>query len=139
MEETATQETFKNYMYFWVGQLFSLLGSLVLSFAIFVWITDVTGSALMLSIANFIFLIPMLVITPFAGVISDRYNRKIMILVVDSLQAFLSVILALLFIVGFTELWLVFMFIGLRSVCQSFHSPAVMAIMPIMVPKDKLS
>lgn len=139
MEETANRETFQNYMYFWVGQLFSLLGSLVLSFAIFVWITDVTGSVIMLSIANFIFLIPMLVITPFAGVISDRVNRKIIILVVDSLQAFLSVILAILFIVGFTELWLVFMFIGLRSVCQSFHSPAVMAIMPIMVPKDKLS
>jgi DHA3 family macrolide efflux protein-like MFS transporter len=126
-------------MYFWVGQLFSLLGSLVLTFAIFVWITDVTGSALMLSIANFIFLIPMLIITPFAGVISDRVNKKILILVADSLQAYLSVILAILFLVGFTEIWVVFMFIGLRSVCQQFHGPAVMAIMPIMVPKEKLS
>jgi len=126
-------------MYFWVGQLFSLLGSLVLSFAIFVWITDVTGSALMLSIANFIFLIPMLVIAPFAGVISDRVNRKILILVVDSLQAYLSVILAILFIVGFTKLWVVFMFLGLRSVCQQFHGPTVMAIMPLMVPKEKLT
>ena len=139
MEATANRETFTNYMHFWVGQLFSLLGSLVLTFAIFVWITDVTGSALMLSIANFIFLIPMLIIAPFAGVISDRVNRKILILVVDSLQAFLSVILALLFIVGFTELWFVFLFLGLRSVCQQFHGPAVMAIMPLMVPKEKLS
>ena len=139
MEETATQETFKNYMYFWVGQLFSLLGSLVLSFAIFVWITVVTGSALMLSIANFIFLVPMLIVTPFAGVISDRVNRKIMILIVDSLQAYLSVILAILFIVDFTELWVVFLFLGLRSVCQQFHGPVVMAIMPLMVPREKLS
>ena len=139
MEETANQETFKNYIHFWIGQLFSLLGSLVLTFAIFVWIIDVTGSALMLSIANFIFLVPMLIVTPFAGVISDRVNRKLLILVVDSLQAFLSVILALLFIVGFTELWFVFLFLGLRSVCQQFHGPAVMAIMPLMVPKEKLS
>lgn len=139
MEETASQETFKNYIHFWIGQLFSLLGSLVLTFAIFVWIIDVTGSALMLSIANFIFLVPMLIVTPFAGVISDRVNRKLLILVVDSLQAFLSVILALLFIVGFTELWFVFLFLGLRSVCQQFHGPAVMAIMPLMVPKEKLS
>ncbi|MFX0081251.1 MAG: MFS transporter [Candidatus Hodarchaeota archaeon] len=139
MEEIANRETFINYMYFWVGQLFSLLGSLVLSFAIFVWITDVTGSALMLSIANFIFLVPMIIVTPFAGVIADRINRKIMILVVDSLQAYLSVILALLFIVGFTELWVVFLFLGLRSVCQQVHGPVVMTIMPLMVPKDKLS
>jgi len=139
LEETANQETFKNYIHFWIGQLFSLLGSLVLTFAIFVWIIDVTGSALMLSIANFIFLVPMLIVTPFAGVISDRVNRKLLILVVDSLQAFLSVILALLFIVGFTELWFVFLFLGLRSVCQQFHGPAVMAIMPLMVPKEKLS
>ncbi len=81
----------------------------------------------------------MLIITPFAGVISDRYNRKLIILVVDSTLAFLTAVLALFFIFDFTEIWLIFLFIGIRSICQSFHSPAVMAILPIMVPKNKLS
>ncbi|TKJ19183.1 MAG: hypothetical protein CEE43_16055 [Promethearchaeota archaeon Loki_b32] len=118
--------------------MFSLLGSLVVFFVIFVWITDVTGSASMLALGSFIFLIPMLIITPFAGVISDRHNRKTIILIVDSLQAFFTFILTLIFMFNAAEVWIVFIFIGIRSVFQSFHSPTVGAIMPSMVPKDKL-
>ncbi|MHA1914322.1 MAG: MFS transporter [Promethearchaeota archaeon] len=139
MEEIATQETYKSYMVFFIGQLFSLLGSLVVFFVIFIWIWDVTGSAIMLSIANFIFLIPTLVIFPFAGVISDRYDRKKIILVSDSLQALFTTIMALFFIFDFTIVWVVFLFLGLRSVCQGFHMPTISAIVPSMIPRDKLS
>ncbi len=138
MAEFADGHTFRSYMFFWSGQLFSLLGSLVVFFVIFVWITDVTGSASMLALGNFIFLIPMLIITPFAGVISDRHSRKTIILIVDSLQAFFTFILTLIFIFNAAEVWIVLIFIGIRSVFQSFHSPVVGAIMPSMVPKDKL-
>lgn len=138
MAELADEHTFRSYIFFWSGQLFSLLGSLVVFFVIFVWITDVTGSASMLALGSFIFLIPMLIITPFAGVISDRHNRKTIILIVDSLQAFFTFILTLIFMFNAAEVWVVFIFIGIRSVFQSFHSPTVGAIMPSMVPKDKL-
>ena len=125
-------------MYFWFGQLFSLLGSMVVFFVIFVWITDVTRSPLMLSLASFINLVPLLIITPFAGVISDRLNRKMIILIVDSLQAYLTVILTIFFLMDSAEIWIVFIILGLRSICQAFHNPTVMAILPSMVPKDKL-
>ena len=138
MEEYANKNTYKRYLYFWSGQLFSLLGSLVIFFAIFVWITDITGSAVMLSLANFFYMIPMLIVIPIAGVLTDRYDRKKIILIVDSMQAFLTVILTIFFISGFTNIWLVFIFIGLRSIFQGFHMPAVSAIIPVMVPKDKL-
>jgi len=122
-----------------MGQLFSLLGSLIVFFVIFIWIVDVTRNQSLLAIANFIYLIPMLIITPFAGVISDRYNRKNLILVVDSLQAYFTLILTIFFIYNVAEVWIVFIFIGIRSIFQSFHQPVVAAIMPSMVPKDKLS
>jgi len=138
MAELADRHTFKNYLFFWTGQLFSLLGSLVVFFVIFVWVTDVTRSTSMLSLVNFIYLIPMLIITPFAGVISDRYNRKYIILIVDSLQAYFTLILTIFFIYNVATVWIVFVFVGIRSVFQSFHSPTVGAIMPSMVPKDKL-
>ena len=67
MKEYANEETYKRYLFFWSGQLFSLLGSLVIFFAIFVWITDVTGDPLMLALANFFYMVPMLIITPIAG------------------------------------------------------------------------
>ncbi|MHA2283139.1 MAG: MFS transporter [Promethearchaeota archaeon] len=138
MGEITNKETFRSYMYFWFGQLFSLLGSLVVFFVIFVWIADETRSPLMLSLASLINLIPLLIITPFAGVISDRLNRKIIIVVVDSLQAYLTVILTIIFIMDSAEIWIVFIFLGFRSICQAFHNPTVMAILPSMVPQDKL-
>lgn len=138
MAGLADQHTFRSYLFFWTGQLFSLLGSLIVFFVIFVWITDVTGSALMLALGNFIYLIPMLIITPFAGVISDRYYRKNIILIADSLQAYFTLILIIFFIFNAAQVWIVFIFIAIRSVFQSFHSPVVGAILPSMVPKDML-
>jgi len=138
LEQYANEVTYKRYLFFWSGQLFSILGSLVIFFAIFVWITDVTGDPVMLAFANFFYMVPMLIVTPIAGVLTDRYDRKMIILIVDSIQALLTVILTVLFMLGSTEIWLVFTFISLRSVFQGFHSPAVSAIIPVMVPKDKL-
>ncbi|MFX1417450.1 MAG: MFS transporter [Promethearchaeota archaeon] len=138
MAELADQQTFKSYLFFWTGQLFSLLGSLIVFFVINVWITVVTGSETMLALSNFIFLIPMVILTPIAGVISDRYNRKNIILIVDSLQAYFTLLLTIFFIFDAAQVWIVLIFIGIRSVFQSFHSPVVGAIMPSMVPKDKL-
>jgi DHA3 family macrolide efflux protein-like MFS transporter len=84
-------------------------------------------------------MIPMLIFTPIAGVLSDRYDRRKLVLIVDSLQAFLTVLLIGFFLVNFVNIAIIFSFITLRSVCQSFHSPTVAAITPSMVPKDKLS
>ncbi len=50
MEEIANKETFKSYLFFWTGQLFSLLGSSITQFDIIWWITISTGSPVMLSI-----------------------------------------------------------------------------------------
>ncbi|MHA2009726.1 MAG: MFS transporter [Promethearchaeota archaeon] len=139
MEQPATQETFRSYMVFFTGQMFSLLGSLVVFFVIFVWITITTQDPVMISIANFINLLPILAFFPIAGVISDRYNRKKIILVADSLIALFTAILAILFLFEFTNVWFVITIIGFRSICQAFHMPAVSAIIPSMIPREKLS
>ncbi|MFW9878222.1 MAG: MFS transporter [Candidatus Thorarchaeota archaeon] len=138
MEIIPTKKTFKSYIFFWIGQLFSILGSLIVQFVIVVWVTLVTESLLMVSLVNFFFLVPTLIISPFAGVFSDRYDRKKLILIVDSLQAFLTLILIGLFQFNLINLVIVFSFVGLRSTCQAFHSPTVFAIVPSMVPKDQL-
>ena len=139
MQEIANEKTVRGYMFFFSGQLFSLLGSQIIFFVIIIWITDESQSLITLSLASFIFLIPTLVFFPIAGVVSDRYDRKKIILVADSLLAFLTTILALLFIFDFTIIWIVILIMGLRSVCQAFHMPTVSAIIPSMIPKEKLS
>ena len=76
MTELANKKTFKNYIFLYSGQLFSLLGSSITQFVIIWWITIETGSIIILSIASFVYILPMTLAMPIAGVIVDRYNRK---------------------------------------------------------------
>ncbi|MHA2289394.1 MAG: MFS transporter, partial [Promethearchaeota archaeon] len=139
MEEIANQKTFKSYLVFWSGQLFSLLGSMVVHFIITWWIQEKTNNPIFLAIASLMYFLPMLIATPIAGVLSDRINRKKIILVVDSLQAIATFTLIMLFIMNFTEIWIIFIFLAIRSIFQGFHFPTVSSVIPLMVPKEKLS
>jgi len=139
MEQLANPKTFRNYLIFWSGQLFSLFGSMVVFFVITWWITVETGSAIILALASFLYVLPMTIFMPIAGVLADKYNRKIIIVVADSLQALATFILIILFQFNNANIWVVLIFISLRSVFQAFHLPTVNAIIPAMVPKDKLS
>jgi len=126
-------------MFFWSGQLFSLLGSSVVSFAITWYITIVYLSATLLSVATFLSVLVMTLCMPIAGVIADKFNRKVLILVVDSLQAFSTFLLIILFQFGVVNIWIILVFLSIRSGFQAFHIPTVNAIIPTMVPKDKLT
>jgi len=139
MEIQAGQVTFRSYLFFWSGQLVSLLGSSIAQFVIIWWITLETGSALYLSIAAFLGLVPMIILTPFAGVLVDRWSRKALIGIADFLQALVTVVLIFLFWLGSVSIWQVLVLLTVRGIFQAFHSPAVSAIVPLMVPKAKLS
>ena len=140
MEITPTSDTFRQYISFWIGQLFSLLGSSIVQFVIIWWVTDETGgSPIYLSIASLLASLPMVILTPFAGVLIDRWNKKYTIIATDSLQALITFGLFLTFTFGAAEVWPVIIINSLRGVCQAIHFPTVNAIIPFMVPKDKLS
>ncbi len=139
MEVEPTRKSFRSYMFFWVGQLFSLLGSMVVHFILVWWIEIETASPTFLSLGQFFYFLPVILFMPIAGVLSDKWKRKSIILTVDSLQAFVTFILILFFIFDAVNIWIIFLFIGLRSIFQAFHQPTVAAIVPSMVPKDKLS
>lgn len=139
MEIQPDSKTFKNYLFFWIGQVFSLFGSSIVFFVIIWWITDTTQDPIAISFGAFSYFIPMIIISPIAGIVSDRYDRKMIILIADSLQAFSTFILILFFLFNWIQYWMLLIFIVIRSVCQAFHGPVVIAIIPTMVPKDKLS
>ncbi len=138
MEIIPTQKTFRSYLLFWSGQLFSLLGSMIVHFILIWWIQLETGSPLFLSLGQTFYMVPMLIFMPIAGVFSDKLNRKNLIIIVDSLQALTTFILIMFFIFDIVNIWIIFLFIGLRSIFQAFHQPTVSAIIPTMVPREKL-
>jgi len=139
MEELANNQTFRRYIFLWSAQLFSIMGSAVVNFAITWWITVLTGSATLLSIGIFIYVLPMAFLTPVAGVLADRWSRKKLVAIADSLQALTTVWIILLFTFGLANPVVVMVITGFRGIFQAFHVPTVNAITPTMVPKDKIS
>ncbi len=139
MEELANNQTFRRYIFLWSAQLFSVMGSAVVNFAITWWITVLTGSATLLSIGIFIYILPMAFLAPVAGVLADRWSRKKIVAIADSLQALSTVWIIVLFIFGAADPIVVMLITGLRGIFQAFHVPTINAITPTMVPKDKLS
>ncbi|NVM43655.1 MAG: MFS transporter [Candidatus Lokiarchaeota archaeon] len=139
MEELPTKKSFRQYLYFMTGQQFSLLGSGIIGFVITWWITIETQSVLYLSLATFLIFLPQVIVTPFAGVLSDRLNRKTIIFTVDSLQAVLTFGLFLIFLTGFKPIWMILIIHTMRSTLFAFQVPTFHAILPSMVPKDKIS
>ncbi len=135
----ANEATFRSYLFFWSGQLVSLLGSSIAQFVIIWWITLETESALYLSLASLLGLAPMIVLAPFTGVLVDRWSRRMLIGIVDLLQALATIVLVFLFWLGNVAVWQVLVLLTLRGIFQAFHSPAVAAITPLMIPKEKLS
>jgi DHA3 family macrolide efflux protein-like MFS transporter len=134
-----SEKTFRHYLFYWAGQQASLLGSSMVSFAIIWWVTITTQSELILGLASFVSLGPSILAMPFGGVIADRYNRKIILIIVDSFQAVATLALILLFMTNNVTITFVFIILGLRGIAQAFHAPVSIAVTPTMVPKEKLS
>jgi len=127
------------YIIFWIGQLISLLGSSVVQFTIIWWITVETESEFFLALSTFLGFGPTMLFTPIAGVFVDRWSRKKLIAAVDFSQAVATIGLIYMFMIGIANVWFVLAIITLRGVFQAFHGPAVQAIIPLLVPKEKLS
>lgn len=129
----------KNIILFLSSQTISLFGSSLVQYAIMWYITLTTESGLMMTLYIICGFIPTFILSPVAGVWADRYNRKILILLADGLIAFSTLILAILFLMGFDAIWLLFVMAAIRAIGTGIQTPAVGAILPQIVPKDKLT
>lgn len=128
----------KRVALFLTGQTITLFGSMVVQFAISWHITLTTKSGLMLMISTLCGFLPQLLISLFAGVWADRFNRKRIIILVDGVIAVSTAILAVLFMTGHTEIWLLFIVSAVRSLGAGVQMPAVSAFLPEIVPQEKL-
>ena len=132
-------QNYKQFKRLWFGQIISLLGSEIVQFALIWWITIETESAFLLSLSMFLAFIPAIIIGPFAGVLVDKWDKKKLIVITDLLQAITTAMLILSFYLGFGNIWFIIGLNFLRAIFQSFHSPAFMTIVVLMVPKEKLT
>lgn len=137
-KEFSIENWQKNIILFLGSQTLSLFGSSLVQFAIMWHIILETQSGLMMTIYILCGFVPTFFLSPFAGVWADRYNRKMIIVLSDSLIALATLILAILFLLGYDPLWLLFLISAIRALGTGVQTPAVGAILPQLVPEDKL-
>jgi DHA3 family macrolide efflux protein-like MFS transporter len=120
------------------SQSLSLFGSMLVQYAIIWYVTLTTRSGAVLTISTLSAFLPQILISLFAGVWADRYPRKRLIIAADLLTAVSTLVLAGFFLLGYRELWLIFLVSGIRSVGAGIQAPAVGALLPQIVPADRL-
>src|SRR3990172_867167 len=120
------------------SQGLSLFGSMLVQYAIIWHVTLTTQSGGILTLSTLAAFLPQIIISLFAGVWADRYPRKPLIIFADILTAVSTLILAVFFLLGYQELWLIFLVSAIRSVGAGIQTPAVNAFLPQIVPMDRL-
>jgi DHA3 family macrolide efflux protein-like MFS transporter len=129
----------KNVILFLASQIISVFGSMLVQYAITWYITLETQSGVMMMISIICGILPAFFLAPFAGVWADRYDRKMLIILADSLIAVATLVIAILFLIGYDSIWLLFVVSAVRALGAGIQMPAISAFLPQIVPEDKLT
>lgn len=122
----------------WLGQIVSVLATNMSAFALTIWVFQKTGSATALGLVQVFFITPLLIITPFAGVMVDRHNRKLMMMVSDSVAGMATIAILLLQAFGVLQVWHLYVAAIFQGLGNAFQWPAYSAAISTMIPKEQL-
>lgn len=128
----------KQVSLFLTSQAISLFGSSLVQYAIIWYITLQTQSGVMTTIATLCGFIPQVLISLFAGVWADRYNKKLLIIIADGAIALSTLIIAVMFLLGFDAMWLLFLVLAIRSFGSGIQTPTTTSFIPEIAPENSL-
>jgi len=122
------------FLLLWSGQTVSLLGSRMTSFATILWVWQLTGQATALSFIWFSVQVPQILISSFSGLIVDRWNRKYLMMLGDTIAGISTVVLLLLYATGQLHIWHLYLISGVNAAFGQIQELAQSASVALMVP-----
>ena len=125
------------FLLVWIGQIVSVLGSGMTSFGLTIWMYQQTKSATAMGFMQVAFITPFLILSPIAGVMVDRYNRKLMMMVSDLAAGLSTIGLLILFATGHMQFWYLYIAQVINGIGNTFQWPAYSAAISTMVPKEQ--
>jgi MFS family permease len=120
-----------------IGQAVSILASSMTGFALSIWVFQKTNSATSLGVMTSAFTLPYLLIIPLAGVMVDRYNRKLMMAVSDLAAGLGTVAILVFYISGNLQVWHFYIVNVIIGLGNAFQWPAYSSAITTMVPKEQ--
>jgi len=123
----------------WGGQVFSLIGSKLVDFALVWYMTETTGSGTVLATGTIVSTLPFVLLGPILGSLVDRWNRRLIIMIADGIVAAFTLLTMALFWSGVIQIWHIYILLFVRSLAESAHGTAMFASTSLMVPEDQLT
>jgi len=127
------------FLIIWVGQVVSMLGSGMTSFALTIWAYEQTGQATTLALLGFFSYISMTAVGLFSGVWVDRWDRRKVMIFGDLLGGLVTVTLFTLYSLDALRIWHLYAGQLVIGVSYAFQGPAYFASMSLLIPREHLS
>ena len=121
----------------WIGQVVSLLGTAMTGFALTIWAWQITGEATALALVGFFAFAPIVLMSPVAGALVDRWNRKLAMMISDLAAVLSTIVVLLLFSAGNLQIWHLYLTGAFSGIFQAFQFPAYSAAVTTMVSKEQ--
>jgi DHA3 family macrolide efflux protein-like MFS transporter len=121
----------------WIGQVISLLGTSMTNFGLTIWAYEKTGQATSLAMIGFFYLAPMVALSPIAGAIVDRSNRKLMMMLSDLAAGVTTIVVFTLYATDNLQIWHLYFTAAISGTFQTFQWPAFSAAITLMLPKEQ--
>ncbi|HEY0602919.1 MAG TPA: MFS transporter [Herpetosiphonaceae bacterium] len=138
-QPSAAPQGLQTFIIVWFGQLVSLIGSGLTTFALGVWAYQLTGSVTLFAMITLAGTLPSILVSPFAGVYVDRWNRRKVLIASDFASAILTLLVAILLFSNVLAVWHIWGIVALRSVIRAFQLPAYTASVTMLIPKAHLA
>jgi DHA3 family macrolide efflux protein-like MFS transporter len=119
------------------GQAISLLGTAMATFGLTLWVYEATGKATPLALVGLFFGVPMIVLSPAAGVLVDRGNRRLLMMLSDLAAAATTLVVLLLYTADNLRVWHLYVAALISGTFQGLQQPAFSAAITTMLPKEQ--
>lgn len=130
---------YRDFRLLWIGLIVSNLGTWMQLTALGYMVVQIAGTPALASLDVGILgassAIPVVLLSPLAGVVADRYPRRVVLLYTNALQIATAIVLAVLTSTHHIVLWEIFTIAGFRSTTQAFDAPARQSWVPLLVPR----
>lgn len=131
------QQAFGKFLLLWSGQLISAVGSGLTAFGLGVYLYQQTGQASAMALVTLLAFMPSLLLSPVAGVLADRYDRRLLMMLGDSLSATGLIYILICLLNGGAELWQICLGVTVSSVFSSLLDPAYKATVTDLLTEEQ--
>lgn len=135
MTQQSASRRLTVFFFLWLGQVVSLFGSGLTSFALGVWVYQQTGSASQFALILFSASLPAFLVSPVVGALVDRWNRRWVLILSDAGSAVATVAIVLLLWSDRLAIWHIYVAVAVSAVFQAFQPPAFAASTTLLVAK----